>query len=490
MINFRKQNPFFLLCFFEYFERFGYYGFSYTSILFFMSNYGFNFTESQAVVLFGAFAALSYVFNAIGGFIADRVLGIKRTMFAGGIMLMLGYATLAIGSAIATKEVLYVAVATVILGAALFKPAPTNLISRIYTDHSKIDSLYTMFYMSINLGSLTASLLVPVLSARLGYMFTYFICSFGFVLAIANTLISYSSINDVDNSVGKLGLSLKTLIQFIIGVAITVAILSVVLAYGEIANIVLWGGAIFIFAIFASQIFIEKDSLARKKIIVAIILLFYAVVFYIIYQQKFTTVLLFNLHHVNLHFLGMDVNPQSIPGVLNTAGIVLLSPLLAILYTKLKDKDLCLPHKFAMGLLLCGCAYGTMFLACFLNQPTAKISIWWEVLAITVFFASSELLISALGLALMAKLLPKRIMGFAMGTWFITSAIGIKLGTMLAGFVSTGIKYDTNKGFDTQMAIESYHNYQHLFAYISIFAIVVAVFAFVIGKKLNKMIQE
>ncbi len=209
-------------------------------------------------------------------------------------------------------------------------------------------------------------------------------------------------------------------------------LLSVILAYGDLAYLVLLGGALLIFTIFGMQIFIEKDPLAKRKILVAIALLFYAVFFYITYQQKFISLFLFNIHHVDLHFLGFSVNTQSVTGVLNTAVVVIMSPILATLYIKLKDKDLCLPHKFALGLLLCGCAYGLLFLACLLNTPTTKISIWWEVLAITVCFFSAELLINALGLSLMAKLLPKRIMGFAMGAWFITSAIGIKLGNMIA----------------------------------------------------------
>ncbi|ASG67937.1 hypothetical protein fh0823_06820 [Francisella halioticida] len=131
-----------------------------------------------------------------------------------------------------------------------------------------------------------------------------------------------------------------------------------------------------------------------------------------------------------------------------------------------------------------------MYLACLLNAPTSKVSIWWEVLAITIFFSSAELLISALGLALMAKLLPKRIMGFGMGTWFITSAIGIKLGTIIATYVSSEVKYNSKIGFDTQMTISSYYSYQHLFAMISMITIVIAFFAFIIGKKLNSLIQE
>lgn len=131
-----------------------------------------------------------------------------------------------------------------------------------------------------------------------------------------------------------------------------------------------------------------------------------------------------------------------------------------------------------------------MFLACLINDPTAKVSILWEVLAITIFFSAGELLISALGLSLMAKLLPQRITGFAMGTWFITSAIGIKIGTTIAQAVTSGIQYDESKGFDTQMTISSFHKYQDLFGYVSLVAIIFAVIAFVIGKKLNKMIQD
>jgi len=455
-----------------------------------MSSNGFNFDEKQAVLLFGSFAALSYVFNAIGGIIADRVLGIKRTMFIGGILLLLGYALIAVSAMIEFKELIYIAVATVILGAALFKPAPTNLISRIYTDHTKIDSLYTIFYMSINLGSLTASLSIPFLAGHFGYTFTYGLCSLGFVLAIANTLLSYNSIKDVDNSVGHLKLPIGVYLRVIFGILVTVSLLSAVLAYGDIADFVLWGGALFISVIFGIQVFIEKDPLAQKKMFVAIILLFYAIVFYIIYQQKFTSFLLFNVHHVDLHFLGISLNAQSVPGVLNTAGVVLLSPILATIYIKLKDRDLPLPYKFALGIFLCACAYGVLFLACFLNVPTSKISIWWEVLAITVCFSSAELLISALGLALMAKLLPKRIMGFAMGAWFITAAIGVNLGTMIATYTSSSMKYDANTGFDTKTTIASYYTYEHLFGVIALTAFVVSIFAFFVGKQLNKMIEE
>lgn len=491
MINIKKQNPFFLLCFFEFFERFGYYGFSYTAILFFMSENSFNFTEKNAVLLFGGFASLTYVFNAIGGYVADKVFGIKKTMFLGAIFLLVGYFSLALSPFIQSiSSYIYVSLACIIVGSSLFKPAPTNLISRIYIDKRKLDSVYTYFYMSINMGSLSASLLVPILATNYGYTVAYSVCSIGFAIGILNSLVSYSSIKNIDNEIGLKGVSILKTVIIIFVFIFAVAGLSIVLQTNDTINYILWFGAGLIFGVFAFQIYVEKDPSSRKKIIAAIILLIYAVLFFMIYQQKSTSFFLFNVHHVNLNLFGYTINPQTIPGVLNTVGIIILSPILAFVYTRLGNKDLTLPFKFALGILLCGFAYGSMFLACVVNDPTAKVSILWEVLAITIFFSSGELLISALGLSLMAKLLPKRITGFAMGTWFITSAIGIKIGTTVAQAVTTGIKYDTKTGFSTQVTIESFYKYKELFGYVSLIAIVFAIIAFLIGKKLNKMILE
>ena len=166
------QKPFFVLCFLEFFDRFGYYGFNYISIYFYISKLGFS--EASATTLMGGFAALTYVFNAVGGYVADNVLGIKRTMFSGVALLCLGYATLAIGSPISSTFV-YAALTMIILGSCLFKPAPTNLIASIYGHDTKLlDSTYTLFYMSINMGSFWSWLKIMVIpqryySAQLGY---------------------------------------------------------------------------------------------------------------------------------------------------------------------------------------------------------------------------------------------------------------------------------------------------------------------------------
>ena len=484
--SFFKQ-PFFVLCFLEFFERFGYYGFNYISIYFYIAKL--NFSESAATTLMGGFAALTYIFNAVGGYVADNVLGIKRTMYVGAGLLLVGYAALAIAS-ILNPQLVYPSLALIVLGSCLFKPAPTNLIAAIYgSDKSKLDSTYTYFYMSINIGSFCASILVPYLAKNVGYTSALLACSFGLFIGISNSIRNYSIIKNVDNDAGFKKLEIKQLVPFIISLVAGVIFVAVMLEHDSLINLLLTVASILIFGVFIWQIIREQDRLTRQRMIVAIILLIYAVVFFVIYQQKNTSFMLFNKHHVNLHFLGININPQTVPGFLGTSGIILLSPILAGLYRKLGKHDLALPQKFAVGLFLSAAAYGLLYLVCLTTNPSQKISFAWEILAISIFFASSELLISALGVSLMAQLVPDRMRGFAMGTWFVTSALGIKLGSYVASLVaSSSAAGNANDSFSAADQVASFLKYQHLFGTIFVFGLICAIIAWLIGGKLKQMI--
>lgn len=479
------RQPFFVLCFLEFFERFGYYGFNYISIYFYIAKLGFS--EAQATTLMGGFAALTYVFNAVGGYVADNILGIKRTMFTGAAFLCTGYAVLALGADVNPKFV-YIALTTIIVGSCLFKPAPTNLIASIYSHDPKLlDSTYTLFYMSINMGSFCASLLIPYLSKTYGYTPALLLCSLGLLTGIFYNIKQYASIKNIDNKTGHAQVEIKKLLPFVFTLFAGFIFIFVMLENDSFINWLLTIASIIIFSVFIWQIIREEDSEQRKKMIVAFVLLFYAVVFFVIYQQKNTSFMLFNKHHVNLNLWGWEINPQTVPGFLGTAGIILLSPIFAKVYRKLGDRDLALPYKFAVGLTLSSSAYGLLYLVCASTDPMGKISFAWEILAISVFFASAELLISALGVSLMAQLMPQRMRGFAMGTWFITSSLGIKLGSYVASLVANK-KAGAAVAYTAAEQAASFLSYETLFRNIFLFGITAAVIAFILGGKLKKMI--
>lgn len=227
--SFIKQ-PFFVLCFLEFFERFGYYGFTYVSIYFYIEKL--QFSEAMAATLMGGFSALTYAFNAFGGVVADRILGIKRTMFLGAIFLAAGYICLALFSSIAPVFI-YFALSLIIVGSCLFKPAPTNLIAEIYAnDKHLLDITYTYYYMSINMGSFVASSLVPFLAKSYGYTTALLFCGTGVVVGVLYNIANYSAIKYVDNKVGHTKLnktkSLLTMIGLTFGlIGITIPIFTV-----------------------------------------------------------------------------------------------------------------------------------------------------------------------------------------------------------------------------------------------------------------------
>ncbi|HET6655795.1 MAG TPA: oligopeptide:H+ symporter, partial [Gammaproteobacteria bacterium] len=159
----QPKKAFAALFFIEMWERFGYYGMQAIMVLFLVDALTNNADiaraagldggnpEARAVLIWGAMVSMVYALTMVGGFIGDKVLGARRTMTLGAITLMIGYALLAIPSA----ATLFFAMGVISIGNGLFKVNPNNLVSRLYpNDPSKLDSTFTIYYMSINIGSL------------------------------------------------------------------------------------------------------------------------------------------------------------------------------------------------------------------------------------------------------------------------------------------------------------------------------------------------
>lgn len=481
------QQPFFVLCFLEFFERFGYYGFVYISVFYSIQNL--HISEAGATALMGSFAALTYIFNPFGGFVADKILGIKRTMFLGAAVLSSGYFTLALFGATAPIFI-FIGLPLVIVGSCLFKPAPTNLLASIYSNRKdvKLDVVYTFFYMSINIGSFCASLLIPYLSKHVGYTIALMCCASGLLFGIAYNVINYKSIKHVDNVIGHSKLNLKHVAGFAFGVVGLLIFLMQLLQNDSYVAGLLTIIAVCVFGYFIVQTIKETDKVQKNKMVVAISLLIYGVIFFVIYQQKNSSLMLFNKHHVNLHVFGINIDPQSVPGLLGTGGIIILTPIIAKIYKLLGDKDLALPHKFATGITLASSAYALLWFACSITNPSSNISFIWEAIAIPLFFCLGELLVSALGCSLMAQLVPEKMRGFSMGMWFITSSLGLKLGSFIASTVADKGEVGKTVELIGQAKIDSFLHYQSLFGWIAVIGLSFAACGWVLANKLNNML--
>ena len=144
----------------ELWERFGYYGMQALIVYFMVQRMGFE--DSRANLVWGAAAALIYVAPAIGGWIGDKVLGTRRCMIIGAIILSLGYALM--GIPVSGTWLTFVALGVIVVGNGLFKPNTANLVRKIYEgDDARIDSAFTIYYMAVNVGSTVSMLATPAI---------------------------------------------------------------------------------------------------------------------------------------------------------------------------------------------------------------------------------------------------------------------------------------------------------------------------------------
>ncbi len=149
--------------------------------VFFVKQLGFS--QEQAFITFGAFAALVYGLISIGGYVGDHLLGTKRTLVLGAIVLAIGY--FMTGMSLLKPQLIFIALGTIAVGNGLFKANPASLLSKCYPPKdARLDGAFTLFYMSINIGSLLSLSLAPVIAEKFGYAVTYNLCGAGLIIAL------------------------------------------------------------------------------------------------------------------------------------------------------------------------------------------------------------------------------------------------------------------------------------------------------------------
>ncbi|EIC4629874.1 MFS transporter [Salmonella enterica subsp. enterica serovar Dublin] len=401
----QQPRPFFMIFFVELWERFGYYGVQGILAVFFVKQLGFS--QEQAFITFGAFAALVYGLISIGGYVGDHLLGTKRTLVLGAIVLAIGY--FMTGMSLLNPDLIFIALGTIAVGNGLFKANPASLLSKCYQPKDpRLDGAFTLFYMSINIGSLLSLSLAPVIADKFGYTVTYNLCGAGLIVALL----------------------------VLLGTVVMIFLCAWLMHNVKIANLVLIVLSIVVTIFFFREAF-RLDKTGRNKMFVAFILMIEAVLFYILYAQMPTSLNFFAINNVHHEILGFAINPVSFQA-LNPFWVVVASPVLAAIYTRLgsKGKDLTMPMKFTLGMFLCALGFLTAAAAGMWFADAQGLTSPWFIVLVYLFQSLGELLISALGLAMVAALVPQHLMGFILGMWFLTQAAAFLLGGYVATFTA------------------------------------------------------
>ncbi|MBA2657517.1 MAG: MFS transporter [Tatlockia sp.] len=477
LILFRDQpRAFYTIFLLEIWERFGFYTMQGVLILFFIRYL--NFSDRESYYIFGAFSALVYSMVALGGYLGDKILGTKRTIVLGLITLALGYLSLSF----AGKAQIYQALGLICVGNGLFKANPSSLLAKCYQKNDpRLHGGFTLYYMAINLGSIVALLVGPEVANHFGYSYAFFLSFIGLSLGLVNYYLQRKNLANIYTEADRRVVYLK-IWTLVIGGIITLTLISAyLLQHFFLARNLFWPIFILVTGIYCN--YMRKETKAsRIRMIVAYILMLQAVLFFTLYQQMPTSLNLFAVNNVEPKLFGIRIDPQSFQS-LNPIWIIIMSPILAMLYHKANQRGraIHLPYKFAAGMLCCAFGFCILFFARYAHNGEGLVKSWWLILSY-LFQSTGELLVSALGVAMVAELVPRKIAGFVMGLWFLITA--------MAGFLGASVASLTALPNNLQAGVESLFIYTKAFASIGLVTLVIGIIMLLFAPKLTRYISS
>ncbi|MBP9722166.1 MAG: MFS transporter [Gammaproteobacteria bacterium] len=461
----------------ELWERFAYYGVQ-ILLVFFIADY-LHLSRIETIELNGAFIALVYASPIFGGYLADRVLGVKRTLIMGASLLALGYIFLAAFAVLPPEYfsdpkyylvAFYWALGCIAIGNGCFKPNPTSLLSKVYSPNDpRIDAGYTIFYMSINIGSLFSMILTPIIQAKFGYAPAFLLCACGIIGGLAYFVTKLEKFKQAGSPADFKPLQISSVLivsTIIVCLTIFAAFLLAHLFYAKLLIFTTVIGVVAMFAYFAYGSTQEESN----KILAILILLIWTAIFFSMQFQMFGVLNMFIDQHVDRNFMGYII-PAGNYAALNGFWVAVLGPCVAkfYMYYEHRGMPLTIPFRFSLGLLISSIGfYFLSFSGIF--TATGMISSWWIIISYFII-SLGEILISALGFALICKLAPPKYTSVFMGACLLATAVG----GWLSGVIGHWVEIPTG-ATDLPFMLAAYNSAFFKVANMSMVSGIVAVF--------------
>jgi proton-dependent oligopeptide transporter, POT family len=441
----------------EMWERFSYYGLRPLLVLFMaaaMAEGGFGFERGQASAIVGIYGASVYLASLPGGWIADRLLGLRRAILYGAVLISLGHISIGVSAFAAGKLAFFLGLILIVLGTGLLKPNISAIVGDLYPEGgARRDAGFSIFYMGINIGAFAGQLITGFLGESVGWHWGFGAAGVGMLIGTAVFALRAKP------TLGDIGLEptrhpdpfvqrrQETQVKLVTGIGLGLLTLVIVLAatgiitldaqvVGQYMTYILVGVAVVFFGYLFVAGGLRGDE--WKRVLVIAVLFVFAAIFWSAFEQAPTSLNLFAADFTNRNLGGFEVPATWFQSV-NSAFIILLAPVFAALWIRLgaQGRDLSSPGKFALGLFFAGIGFFIMIFAAYIvvgSGGTAKVSPMWLV-ASYFFQTIGELCLSPVGLSSMTKLSPRRYVGQMMGIWFLASALGNLIGGLVGGNV-------------------------------------------------------
>ena len=469
----------FYLFFAELWERFSFYGMRALLILYMTKQL--LYSDDMSFGVYAAYGSLVYMTPLIGGMLADRIIGYRKGIILGGVLMAIGHFLLAIEHPV----FFYGALAIIIVGNGFFKPNISSLLGKLYAqDDMRRDAGFTIFYMGINIGGWAAPLLCAWLANSYGWHYGFGLAGVGMLTGlyffykgqaddvfdskglIANEQLYYQSFAGI--TVGK---------WIVIASFLVVPFIALLVRFNEYEHYLIWLVTVAVASMLA-YIFYSVERIEKGRLLVVVYFTTLATLFWAIFEQAGSSLTLFADRNVDLiGFSAAQTNS------FNSGFIILLAFPFSWLWSWLSKikKNPNSPFKFGIGLILLGLGFLTFAYSARTANDAAQTSMIFLVAGYFIYTVG-EMFLSPIGLSKMTQLSPAKYIAFIMGVWFLSNFYGHFFAGKIAKFTSTensdgfaGTTLGSLADWFTGMTGESINamgdGFIQLYAYVSVYAI-------------------
>jgi POT family proton-dependent oligopeptide transporter len=433
------------LFFTEMWERFSYYGMRALLILFMtapLAAGGLGFDTATAGAVYGLYTSMVYMSTLPGGWIADRLIGQRRAVLYGGILIASGHFSMAIPS-LAT---FYLGLFLIVVGTGLLKGNVSVIVGQLYgPQDARRDAGFSIFYMGINTGAFVAPLICGYLGQNINWHLGFICAGFGMVLGLVQYALGGKHLGSAGlypapapreqmeraRRTAMLwgGMFVAAVVAFGAG-TYTGALPITPVQVADFAGVMLLG----LIVVFFGWLFTKggQTSEERHRLYAIGVFFLAAAIFWSLFEQAGSTLNIFADRDTRTSIVGLPF-PSSWFQSLNSLFLIVLAPVFAWIWIRLGDRQPSTPVKFALGLVLVGAGFGVLIVAARLAASGVQVSPMW-LTVVYLLHTCGELCLSPVGLSAMTKLAPARIAGLMMGVWFLATSVGNFIAGRLAGF--------------------------------------------------------
>jgi POT family proton-dependent oligopeptide transporter len=433
----KKYHPkaLFYLFFVELWERFSYYGMRALLMLYMVKEL--IYSDDKATGIYSSYVALVYATPVLGGFLAERFLGARISIMLGATLMAIGHLLMAVQH----DFIFITALGFLIIGNGFFKPNISSLIGKLYHEgDTNRDSGFTIFYMGINSGAFLAPLTCGFVGETYGYHYGFGLAGIGMLVGLGVFLFAQrKGVLEDKGLPPQTELSIKrfggfSINQLIIGGAfLSVAIFTTLLKFPEVSEVILYAVCFGALAILL-WVSMAEEVIQRKKLWVILVLFVFTTLFWTFFELAGSAITLYTDRNVNREVSFLGEVPTSQFQSINPLFIILLAPLFSMLWER--ARKITIPQKFVLAMFQIGLGFFVLVWAKESANEYGLVSASFIVL-MYLLHTTAEICLSPIGLSLVTKLSPQRLVAFVMGIWLLSSTMAGLLGGIITRMTSS-----------------------------------------------------